>query len=146
MKQRCITPILIFFASVCLLCLVTGATAAPLISKYGFAPLFSIVKVKVPVFREFQAFGPFVFHESFGGRDIWGIRPLFSRLEEKKAGDCWVYENGDYMWEDEEHSWHLVRDGIDLLEEKKAGWCFSYNNGDYSWRDETGKTHYAKGG
>ena len=87
MKQRRITPILIFFASVCLLCLVTGATAAPLISKYGFAPLFSIVKVKVPVFREFQAFGPFVFHESFGGRDIWGIRPLFSRLEEKKAGN-----------------------------------------------------------
>jgi len=73
--------------SLCLPCFGAETTAAPLISKYGFGPLFSVVRVRTPVFREFQALGPFIFQESFAGRDAWGIRPFFSRLEEKKAGN-----------------------------------------------------------
>ena len=73
--------------SLCLPCFGAETTAAPLISKYGFGPLFSVIRVTTPAFREFQALGPFIFQESFEGRDAWGIRPFFSRLEEKKSGN-----------------------------------------------------------
>ncbi len=57
----------------------------PLISKYGFGPFFSVLRVESPSYREFQAIGPFIFHETSEKENVFGIRPLFSRKKEKNG-------------------------------------------------------------
>jgi len=59
----------------------------PIISKYGFGPFLSVIRVESPSYSEFQAVGPFIFHESSEKEDVFGIRPLFSRKREKDKGN-----------------------------------------------------------
>lgn len=69
----------------------------PAISKYGFGPFFSVVRVKSPYYREFQAVGPFIFHESSEKGNAFGLRPLFSRRN-GKGNTRWdlLYPLGKY--------------------------------------------------
>ena len=75
-------------AVACLFCLTgTAFSAPPKISKYGFGPFFSVLKVRTRGYREFQALGPFIFHESSPDEDVFGLRPLFSKKYDKKSGN-----------------------------------------------------------
>jgi len=59
----------------------------PAIVKYGFSPLFGILHVKSPMYRSFEAVGPFIFSEVSEKEDVFGLRPLFSKKEEKEKGN-----------------------------------------------------------
>ncbi len=86
LEARVVLPWLIVLT--CLFGLVgTAFSAPPKISKYGFGPLFSILKVRNRQYREFQALGPFIFHESGPDEDVYGLRPLFSKKYDKKNGN-----------------------------------------------------------
>lgn len=68
-------------------CIYASGTDTPLISKYGFAPFYSILQVKSPAFREFQAAGPLIFYTNSKNREIFGLRPLFSKVLQKTNGN-----------------------------------------------------------
>jgi len=59
----------------------------PLITKYGFSPIFGVLKVKSPSYREFQALGPFLFSKRSKKEEIFGLRPLFSKKVERDTGN-----------------------------------------------------------
>ncbi len=59
----------------------------PKIAKYGFAPLFSILEIRSPACRDFQAVGPFIFYKSSKEEEAFGLRPLFSKTRDKEKGN-----------------------------------------------------------
>ncbi len=79
-------PFLLFLASLVPSNL-PAAEPAPRIAKYGFSPLFGVLKVRDPVYSSFQAVGPFIFSESSEKLDVCGLRPLFSKKVEKDRGN-----------------------------------------------------------
>ena len=64
-----------------------SAMGKPLITKYGFAPFFSILKIRSPAYSHFQFLGPFVFRESSKKEEVFGFRPLFSRAYDRDHGN-----------------------------------------------------------
>ena len=86
-----------WFLSLALLLLLTCPTPnslvaaelepSPRIAKYGFSPIFSILKIKKPTYHAFQAIGPFFFSEQSATKETFGFRPLFSKVVDKEKGD-----------------------------------------------------------
>ena len=59
---------------------------------------------------------------------------------------CHVYINGDWEYQDEQHFWHLYRDGMELTKDLKANYTWSYANGDWGYEDEQGFYHLFRNG
>ena len=89
-RYRWFFPSILFLLFTCLFpfSLVAGEPESkPLIKKYGFSPLFSILKVESPAYHEFMAVGPFFFCEESKKEEVFGLRPLFSKKVEKDKGN-----------------------------------------------------------
>ena len=60
-----------------------------------------------------------------------------------KGLDTHSYNNGDYEYEDENGTEHLIRDGKLLC---KGVSVRSFDNGDYEYKDKDGIKHYIEKG